>query len=81
MNERIEQGNEPSIEDIKKRMEETNNESFYQAREQMRQVYTDAKGEYVNCDRNKYHITNDSFDIVYTTGKAITFKELFKDMI
>jgi hypothetical protein len=35
----------------------------------------------VNCDRNKYHITNDSFDIVYTTGKAITFKELFKDMI
>jgi len=48
---------------------------------QMRQVYTDTKGEYVNCDRNKYHITNDSFDIVYTTGKAITFKELFKDMI
>jgi hypothetical protein len=48
---------------------------------QLRQVYTDAKGEYVNCDRNKYHITNDSFDIVYTTGKAITFKELFKDMI
>jgi hypothetical protein len=34
MNERIEQGKEPSIEDIKKRMEETNNESFYQAREQ-----------------------------------------------
>jgi len=48
---------------------------------QMRQVYTDEVGEYVNCDRNKYHITNDSFDIVYTTGKAITFKELFKDMI
>jgi len=48
---------------------------------QMRQVYVDDKGEYVNCDRNRYHITNDSFDIVYTTGKAITFKELFKDMI
>jgi len=48
---------------------------------QMRQVYTDEVGEYVNCDRNKYHIENDSFDIVYTTGKAITFKELFKDMI
>jgi len=48
---------------------------------QLRQVYTDAKGEYVNCHRNKYHITNDSFDIVYTTGKVITFKELFKDMI
>ena len=48
---------------------------------QMRQVYTDDKGEYVNCNRNKYYITNDSFDIVYTTGKAITFKELFKDMI
>ena len=48
---------------------------------QLRQVYTDAKGEYVNCNRNKYHITNDSFDIVYTTGKAITFRELFKDMI
>lgn len=48
---------------------------------QLRQVYTDDKGEYVNCDRNKYHIVNDSFDIVYTTGKAISFKELFKDMI
>jgi hypothetical protein len=43
---------------------------------QMRQVYTDAVGEYVNCDRNKYHIVNDSFDIVYTTGTAITFSEL-----
>jgi len=41
-----------------------------------RQVYTDAKGEYVNCDRNQYYITNDSFDIVYTSGKAITFSEL-----
>jgi hypothetical protein len=48
---------------------------------QLRQVYTDDKGEYVNCDRNKYHIVNDSFDIVYTTSKAISFKELFKDMI
>ena len=43
---------------------------------QMRQVYTDDKGEYVNCDRNRYHIVDDSFDIVYTTGKAITFSEL-----
>jgi hypothetical protein len=43
---------------------------------QMRQVYTDAAGEYVNCDRNKYYIENDSFDIVYTTGTAITFSEL-----
>ena len=43
---------------------------------QMRQVYTDDKGEYVNCDRNKYYIENDSFDIVYTTGTAITFNEL-----
>jgi len=43
---------------------------------QMRQVYTDDKGEYVNCDRNKYYIVNDSFDIVYTTGTAITFSEL-----
>jgi hypothetical protein len=43
---------------------------------QMRQVYTDEVGEYVNCDRNKYHIENDSFDIVYTTGTAITFSEL-----
>ena len=48
---------------------------------QMRQVYVDDKGEYVNCDRNQYHITNDSFDIVYTTGKAISFKELFKDLV
>jgi hypothetical protein len=43
---------------------------------QMRQIYTDDKGEYVNCDRNRYHITNHSFDIVYTTGTAITFSEL-----
>jgi hypothetical protein len=43
---------------------------------QMRQVYTDEVGEYVNCDRNKYYIENDSFDIVYTTGTAITFSEL-----
>jgi hypothetical protein len=43
---------------------------------QMRQVYTDEVGEYVNCDGNKYHINNDSFDIVYTTGRAITFNEL-----
>jgi hypothetical protein len=43
---------------------------------QMRQVHTDEVGEYVNCDRNRYHIENDSFDIVYTTGTAITFNEL-----
>ena len=48
---------------------------------QMRQVYTDDKGEYVNCDRNKYHIENDSFDIVYTTGRAFTFTEVLKDMV
>ena len=48
---------------------------------QMRQVYTDDKGEYVNCNRNRYHIENDSFDIVYTTGQAILVKELFKGMI
>jgi hypothetical protein len=48
---------------------------------QMRQVYTDNKGEYVNCDRNQYHITNDSFDIVYTTGKAVSFNEMLKAML
>ena len=48
---------------------------------QMRQVYADDKGEYVNCDRNKYHIENDSFDIVYTTGRAFTFTEVLKDMV
>jgi hypothetical protein len=40
MNERIQQlkkqGKEPSIKKVKKRMKETNNKSFYQAREQMR---------------------------------------------
>ena len=45
---------------------------------QMRQVYTDSAGEYVNCDRNKYYIVDDSFDIVYTTGRAFTFTELVK---
>ena len=48
---------------------------------QMRQVYTDDKGEYVNCNRNRYHIENDSFDIVYTTGQAISVKKLFEGMI
>ena len=48
---------------------------------QMRQVYTDDKGEYVNCNRNRYHIENDSFDIVYATGRAISVGELFKSMI
>ena len=48
---------------------------------QMRQVYVDDKGEYVNCDRNQYYITNDSFDIVYTTGRAFTFAEVLKDVI
>jgi hypothetical protein len=48
---------------------------------QMRQVYSDNKGEYVNCNRNRYHIENDSFDIVYTTGRAISVGELFKGMI
>jgi hypothetical protein len=43
---------------------------------QMRQVYTDDQGEYVNCDRRQYRIDNDSFDIVYTTGQAITFSQL-----
>jgi hypothetical protein len=47
---------------------------------QMRQVYTDEVGEYVNCNRNKYHITNDSFDIVYTTGRAFTFAEVLKEL-
>jgi hypothetical protein len=42
----------------------------------MRQVYTDTTGEYVNCDRSKRYIVNDSYDIVYITGKAITFAEL-----
>ena len=48
---------------------------------QMRQVYTDDKGEYVNCDRNKYHIVNDSFDIVYTTGRAISLYDLIKGKV
>jgi hypothetical protein len=43
---------------------------------QMRQVYTDDLGEYVNCDRRQYRIDNDSFDIVYTSGQAITFSQL-----
>ena len=48
---------------------------------QMRQVYTDDKGEYVNCNRNRYHITNDNFDIVYTTGRAFTFAQVLKNLI
>ena len=46
---------------------------------QMRQVYTDDKGEYVNCNRNRYHIENDSFDIVYTTGRVISVSELMNE--
>ena len=48
---------------------------------QMRQVYTDEKGEYVNCTRNRYYITNDSFDIIYHTGKAVSFNEMLKAML
>ena len=48
---------------------------------QMRQVYADDQGEYVNCNCNRYHIENDSFDIVYTTGRAISVKELFKEVV
>ena len=46
---------------------------------QMRQVYSDNKGEYVNCNRNRYHIENDSFDIVYTTGRVISVSELMNE--
>ena len=46
---------------------------------QMRQVYADDQGEYVNCDRNRYYIEDDSFDIVYTTGRVISVGELFKE--
>ena len=45
---------------------------------QMRQVYTDDRGEYINCMRNKYYLANDSYDIVYTTGKAVSFNEMLK---
>ena len=48
---------------------------------QMRQVYSDEKGEYVNCNRNRYYIQNDSFDIVYTTIRAISVGELFKELV
>jgi hypothetical protein len=47
---------------------------------QMRQVYADDQGEYINCMRNKYHLVNDSFDIVYTTGKAVSFNEMLKEL-
>jgi hypothetical protein len=39
---------------------------------QMRQVYIDDRGEYVNCNRNRKYMVNDSFDIVYTTGRSLT---------
>ena len=42
---------------------------------QMRQVYIDDRddrGEYVNCNRIRKYIANDSFDIVYTTGRSLT---------
>lgn len=47
---------------------------------QLRQVYSDANGEYVNCDRNRYYIKDESFDIVYTTGTAMTFSDLVKNI-
>jgi hypothetical protein len=33
---------------------------------QMRQVYTDEKGEYVNCNRNRYYIKNDKDQLALT---------------
>ena len=47
----------------------------------MRQVYTDEKGEYINCMRNKYYLVNDSFDINYYTGTAVSFQEMLKAML
>jgi hypothetical protein len=47
---------------------------------QMRQVYIDDRGEYVNCNRNRKYIANDSFDIVYTTGRSFTFAEVLKEL-
>jgi len=38
---------------------------------QMRQVHLDDRGEYVNCNRNRKYIVNDSFDIVYTTSLTV----------
>jgi hypothetical protein len=45
---------------------------------EMRQVYTDEKGEYINCMRNKYYLVNDSYDINFYTGRAISLTDLFK---
>lgn len=47
----------------------------------MRQVYTDDKGEYVECERSRRYIVNDNFDLVYTTGRVISASELFKEQV
>ena len=48
---------------------------------QMRQIYTDDRGEYVKCERSRRYIVNDNFDLVYTTGRVISASELFKEQV
>ena len=35
----------------------------------------------VKWTRNRYYIENDSFDIIYHTGKAVSFNEMLKAML
>ena len=47
----------------------------------MRRVYTDSQGEYIKSyspSYREYYLVDDSYDMVFTTGQAISLSDLFK---
>jgi hypothetical protein len=47
----------------------------------MRRVYTDSQGEYIKSyspSYREYYLVDDSYDMVFTTGRAISLSNLFK---
>ena len=50
----------------------------------MRRVYTDNQGEYIKSyspSYREYYLVDDSYDMVFTTGRAISLSNLFKGMV
>jgi hypothetical protein len=50
----------------------------------MRRVYTDSQGEYIKSyspSYREYYLVDDSYDMVFTTGRAISLSNLFKGKV
>ena len=51
---------------------------------EMRRVYTDSQGEYIKSyspSYREYYLVNDSYDMVFTTCRAISLSNLFKGKV